>query len=168
MSDETLGPEWLFRICERMRHSMIHQEFERRNLSRASHPFLLFALGERGPGNPLSQAEIAEALGVSQPTAAVSIRRMEGAGLLRKVPDAEDRRLNRITLTAGGARLVRECKKAFGEIDRRMLEGFSDEDRETLRSFYLRMIRNLEAMGAQRPRQPEGRPAKGKGRSETC
>lgn len=151
MNFDSFGPEWLFRICDRMHHSMIAREFERRNLSKASHPILLFMLGDAGTGASLSQREIATKLGVSPPTAAVSIRRMERAGLLRKVADADDKRLNRITLTAKGSRLARECKDAFGDIDRRMFEGFSAKERETLRAYYLRMIRNLETMGAQCP-----------------
>lgn len=168
MDIDTLGPEWLFKVCDQMHHSMISQEFERKKLSKASHPFLLFLLSDHGREAPLSQAEIAEKLGVSQPTAAVSIRRMEAAGLLRKLVDGDDKRLNRITLTPKGARLVRECKKAFDGIDRRMLEDFSDDDRERLRSYFIRMIRNLEAMGAQCPRPTEGRPAARKGRQGTC
>jgi DNA-binding MarR family transcriptional regulator len=152
-----MSPEWLSRICERMRHAMIGQEFERRNLGRASHPFMLFMLHDAGPAAALSQREIAERLGISPPTAAVSIGRMERAGLLRKVADEKDLRSNRITLTPTGARLVRECKKAFDSLDQRMLEGFTDKERETLRSFYIRMIRNLEAMGAQTPADLKGR-----------
>ena len=151
MGIDDLGPEWLFRICDKMHHCMIAEEFERRNLSKASHPFLLFMLSEAGPGASLSQREIAERLGVSPPTAAVSIQRMERAGLLRKANDDADNRRNCITLTPKGALLVSECRMVFDDMDRRMFEGFSKKDRETLRSFYLRMIRNLEAMGAQCP-----------------
>ncbi len=40
---------------------------------------------------------------------------------------------------------------AFDDMDQRMLEGFSDKERGVLRFMYIRMIRNLEAMGAQCP-----------------
>lgn len=157
MDLDKLGPEWLFRIVDRMHHSMLAQEFERRGLSRASQPFILFILEDEGPGASLSQKELAERLGVSQPTAAISIRRMEAAGLLRKLSDGDDLRRNRITLAPKGARLVRDCKAAFDDIDERMFEGFSAKEREELRSYYLRIIANLEAMGAQRPADPKRR-----------
>jgi DNA-binding MarR family transcriptional regulator len=146
-----MGPEWPFLICDRMRHSMLVKELERRGLAEASHPVLLFILSDAGKGASLSQREIARRLGVSSPTAAVSIRRMARGGLLRKAADEKDLRRNCITLTPMGRKLVGECKAAFDEIDRRMFEGFSDEERGTLRSYFLRMIRNLEAMGAQCP-----------------
>jgi Transcriptional regulators len=149
-----MGPEWLFRICDRMHHSMLNQEFERRKLSKASQPFLLFMLSDEGASFP--QREIARRLGISQPTAAVSIRRMETAGLLRKIADPGDQRRNRITITPKGRRLVRECKRAFEDIDRRMFDGFSEKERDTLRSYYVRMIGNLEAMGAQAPADIKG------------
>lgn len=156
MNDETTGLEWLFRICDRMHHSMLTKEFERRNLSKASHPFMLFILSDAGPDASLSQKELANRLGISPPTAAVSIWRMERAGLLCKVADQADLRRNCITLTPEGVRLVRECKEAFDDIDCRMFEGFLDKEREALRSYYVRMIKNLEAMGAQSPANLKG------------
>jgi len=155
MDDEALSLEWLYRICDRMHHSMLMQELDRRNLSGASHPPLLFLLADAQPAAP-TQAEIARGLGVSPPTAAVSIRRMERSGLLRKAADGADLRRNRITLTPKGRRTVRECRAAFDVLDRRMFEGFTDGELGTLRSYYGRMIRNLEAMGAKRPAVPGG------------
>ena len=76
MTIDEMPPEWLFRVCDRMHHCMMTREFELRGLSKATHPFLLFALREEGSGQALFQKEIAERLGVAQPTAAVSIRRM--------------------------------------------------------------------------------------------
>lgn len=151
MNIDDMGPEWLFRICDRMHHSMMIREFELRGLSKASHPFLLFALHDAGKGKSLPQKEIAEKLGVAQPTAAVSIGRMLRAGLLTKAPDQEDSRRKLVALTPKGERLVSECREAFDDIDARMLEGFSEAERKRLRAYYLRMIRNLEAAGAQVP-----------------
>jgi DNA-binding MarR family transcriptional regulator len=156
MSIDEMGPEWLFRVCDRMHHYMMAREFELRGLSKATHPFLLFALKNAEKDKPLSQKEIAEKLGVAPPTAAVSIRRMEKAGLLAKRADREDSRRNCITITPKGEKLVKECKEAFDDIDRRMFEGFSRQDQENMRSYYLRMIRNLEAMGAQVPAELKG------------
>jgi DNA-binding MarR family transcriptional regulator len=157
MDIHEMGPEWLFRVVDRMHHSMLTQEFERRKLSKASQPFILFVLEDEGKEGSLSQKELAMRLGVSQPTAAVSIRRMEAAGLLRKVVDADDQRRNCITLTPKGSALVRDCKDAFDKIDKRMFEGFSVKECSSLRSYYLRMIGNLEAMGAQGPADIKGR-----------
>lgn len=157
MDIDQMGLEWLFRIVDRMHHSMLAQEFEKRKLGKASQPFLLFVLADEGKEGLLSQKALASKLGISQPTAAVSIRRMEAAGLLRKVADKEDSRRNRITLTPKGLRLIRECKNAFNEIDTCIFKGFSDKERDSLRSYYLRMIGNLEAMGAQSPADLKGR-----------
>ena len=86
---------------------------------------------------------------------------MEKAGLLAKSADKDDSRRNCITLTPKGEKLVTECKEAFDDIDRRMFEGFSEQDKRKMRSYYIRMIRNLEAMGAQVP-------ANLKGSGKTC
>lgn len=153
---DKLAPEFLFKVCDRTHHCMMHKEFEQRGLSKASHPFLLFVLADTGPGASLSQREIAEKLGVAPSSAAVSIHRMEKAGLLSKKTDKTDSRRNQITLTPKGRQLVEECKAAFEDIDRGMFAGFSKTERENLRLYYIRMIHNLEAMGAQIPSELKG------------
>lgn len=129
---------------------MMQREFEKRGLLKVSHPFLLFILADAG-GSGMPQCELAQRLGVAPSSTAVSIRRMEKAGLLSKKTDKADSRRNQISLTPKGRHLVDECRMAFEDIDRGMLAGFSRAERENLRSYYIRMIHNLEAMGAQIP-----------------
>ena len=142
--------ESLFRAISHMYHNCIRKEFEKREINHANHPPILFILKHES-GNIASQKDIADKLGISPPTVAISIKRMVKVGLLQKVADESDLRRNFITLTEKGKRLVEESELVFDTIDQGMFRGFSQDDREQLKSTYLRIISNLEIMGAQPP-----------------
>ena len=143
--------EDLFRIIFHMQHNCVKKEFEKGGIIKASHPPILFLLRHGTKNMAASQKEIADRLGISTPTVAISIKRMEKAGLLHKVADESDLRRNLITLTENGKRQVDEAQDVFEEADARMFQGFSPEDCERLKAYFLRIISNLEAMGAQPP-----------------
>jgi DNA-binding MarR family transcriptional regulator len=65
------------------------------------------ALGyiNRNPGTSLSA--LAERLGVSLPTASTLVNRMVGLGLVRRVPDPNERRRHELTVTREGRALYR-------------------------------------------------------------
>ena len=146
--------EWLFRAFERMHHNYIKQELTRRGFGMASHPRILFMLKSR-PGHTASQKQLADFVGISPPTAAVSIRRMQKAGLLRRVEDTRDRRRKLVTFTAKGLRAVLECETVFDRTDHAVFEGFSEQEIELLKEFYRRMLKNLKNLGAQPPTLPK-------------
>jgi len=143
--------EALLHTIFHMQYNCTKKEFERRGIVRASHPPILFMLRHWTEGMAASQKEIADRLGISTPTVAISIKRMEKAGLIHKVPDESDLRRNLITLTEDGKRQVDEAQDAFEETYAKMFHGFSPEDCEQLKTYFLRIISNLESMGAQPP-----------------
>lgn len=145
--------EQLLAAFNRMRHNLIRSEFEQRGLAMASHPPILFALYHEVKGRKASQKDLAEIIGISAPTAAISIKRMERAGLICKSSDMNDQRKNMITLTEKGEKLVKECENTFIELDCQTFKGFSEKEREVLKGYYLRMIENLEAAGATPPQR---------------
>ena len=96
--------------------------------------------------NPDStQKEIADFLGVSPPSVAMSVKRMEKSGLLMRVADKSDARRNNLQITEKGIGLLRLAHAAFDEIDAVSLKGFTDEELDTLISFIERMNSNLSA-----------------------
>lgn len=143
--------EALLRAIFHMQYNCMKKEFERRGILKASHPPILFMLRHGTDGMAASQKEIADRLGISTPTVAISVKRMEKAGLLHKVSDESDLRRNLITLTEDGKRQVDEAQNVFEGVYTKMFEGFSPEDCERLKAYFLRIISNLETMGAQPP-----------------
>lgn len=72
-------------------------------------PPLLFTLGRMGACN---QADLAKALHISPATIAVSLKRMEKSGFVKRVPDPGDLRSNRIELTERGRRAAASADHA--------------------------------------------------------
>jgi DNA-binding MarR family transcriptional regulator len=151
MNDDSYNLETLLRTAIHMRMSCVKKEFEKRNLNPASHAPILFILRHEAENMVASQREIASKLGISAPTVAVSINRMEKAGLVQKVADQTDLRRNLITLTQKGLLLVEESLAVFETVDEGMLKGFQQLEQEQFKMFFLRIITNLEVMGAQPP-----------------
>ncbi len=150
MACERGSIEWMFHMFERQCHNHIRQELDSRGFGMASHPRILLAL-KHHPGHTASQKELADSTGISPPTAAVSIRRMQNAGLLKRVEDKRDRRRNRITFTEKGLQAVSECQAVFERTDRALFSGFSKEEIRLLRDFYRRMIENLKSLDSHPP-----------------
>ncbi|HOO33931.1 MAG TPA: MarR family transcriptional regulator [Thermotogota bacterium] len=143
--------EWLFRTLGRMHQNILNQKEIENDLSDASHPIILFVLRNDMKNMIASQKEIADEIGISQSTVAISIKRMEKAGLLKKVQDEDDLRRNLITLTEKGISYTDKLHRIADEVDRGLFRGFSEEELGILKNYYSRMIDNLEGLGAKVP-----------------
>lgn len=91
-----------------------------------------------------TQTEIAENLQVSAPSIAISIKRMEKNGLLKKVRCANDSRTNRISITAKGLKFASKCRITFDAIDARMFSGFTAKECDDLCRYIDRLIANMD------------------------
>lgn len=143
--------EWMVRLVGRMHFERVRAEMAARGLEDVSHPRLLFLLLDQSDRTFSSQKELADFLGVRSASVAVSLKRMESHGLLRRIPDEQDSRRNRIVLTEKGRERILGCIAAFKELDTGMFRGFSGEEREQLTLYYRRIIQNLVDMGANPP-----------------
>lgn len=153
MSEQIHEMENLFRAYHQMHRSCMKCEFEKRGLGELSNPKLLFILRYEAEDMTLSQKEIADYAGIAPPTVAISLKRMEKSGLVRKVADENDMRRNKITLTEKGRILTEECQKEIIKIHKCVFKGFSDSELNLLCGFYRRMIHNLKALGVKPPRE---------------
>ena len=143
--------ELLFRAVNKMHRRCLKREMDSRGLSKVGQPMILFMLRNHEVAAECDQKGFAEALGVSPATVAVSIKRMEKAGLISKSTDPDDLRRNHLAITDKGLLLVNDCIRAFHDVDAGTFKGFSEEERKQLEGYYRRMIENLVAMGAQVP-----------------
>jgi DNA-binding MarR family transcriptional regulator len=140
-----------FRAVLKMHRRCLRKEMDRRGLAEVGQPGILFMLRNHESGEDWDQKQYSEALGVSPATVAVSIKRMERAGLLSKVADPQDLRRNHLVITEKGLRLADDCIQAFQHVDVGTFKGFSEEERKQLEGYYRRMVRNLMGLGAQPP-----------------
>lgn len=116
-------------------------------------PVLLAVLWEQ-EGYPHS--ELAEHLGVTPATITKMAQRMEQAGFIERIPDADDQRISRVYLTEKGRAVRKQVDEVFRTLEEEMLAGFSQQERKQLLSLLQRVDENLHKRGcAQVPVMPE-------------
>ena len=90
-----------------------------------------------------TQREAATQLDITPASAAVSLKRLEKAGLLERKPDQNDSRCNRLSVTPEGQKKLRDTLQAFEALDQRMVEGLTEEEIAAFRRISERMFHNL-------------------------
>jgi DNA-binding MarR family transcriptional regulator len=98
----------------------------------ASQQAVLFSLLS-SDGAPISH--IADELRMGKSSLTALIDRMEQAGLVRRVIDADDARVSRIHITPPGARVASETLVAAKAANRRLLAPFSADEQDVIERF---------------------------------
>lgn len=143
--NETKGmPAMLFHALHRTHMNTVQAELNSRGLSDVGSPMILFILDHHGDrGEIASQRELAQALRVSPATIANSLKSLERLGYVEKRPDEQDNRRNRVIITEKGKAAVQQCFQVFCEIDRRMMEGLTEQEQDDLNRLHHKMLENL-------------------------
>lgn len=94
----------------------------------------------------VSQKDIAAAMDVSPATIAVSLKKLEKGGYIKRETDTGDNRLNQITITEKGNRVVEQSKRIFESADKRIFEGFTESEKNTLAALLEKLSSNLAKM----------------------
>lgn len=131
----------LFRCTDQIMKRVIGRKVEGTGLYRSQHR-LLMILG-RHPDS--SQTAIAEKMEISPPAVAVTLKKLEKGGYISRQCLVQDNRVNEIVVTEKGQRAIDESIICFQEIEAAILNGFSEEEMELLKSFLERMIKNGES-----------------------
>lgn len=93
-----------------------------------------------------SQNHIVKSMDVSAATIAVSLKKLEKGGYIKKEMDEVDNRLNKITITEKGKKVVEQSKQIFDSVDGRVFEGFTEEEKLTLFLLLQKLNDNLNSM----------------------
>ncbi len=112
------------------------QQFDRaaREQLGLSHPQvrLLGVLATHGDASPLSQAELAQRLGLSAMAVASLCDRMAAAGWIRREPHATDRRINQLQLEPRAAKALTKAMELGDTLSAKALGGLSAAERAQL------------------------------------
>ncbi len=92
-----------------------------------------------------TQKELAEAMHISAASIAVTIKRIEKAGLIVRTPDETDSRKNHLSITEKGKEAFMEFRKICDATDEAMFRDFTPEERETLHKLLARLHQNLDS-----------------------
>lgn len=138
--EEDLTPPMLVNEISRLFRHTVRQSDGDADLSQESTRHLLWALFHEDGVNQLRLTEMTH---LKAPTVSVSLRKLEGAGLIRRVADENDLRAVRVFLTEQGRKRKEEIVGRLKATDKRLMRGFSEEERTVLKSYLLRMRNNI-------------------------
>jgi len=93
-------------------------------------------------GNHRTQADLAAAVGVRQPTLTHHLDAMERSGLVAREREDANRRVQRVTVTESGRRLYLRLRRAAASFDGRLRAGFDDGDVAQLRQLLDQLTEN--------------------------
>lgn len=133
------SPMKIMIFVSQMHHRKIEKLVDKTGLHRAQHRMLM-TLSDRAFD---SQAELAAMLEISTATVAVSLKKLERDGYIRKTAKAEDSRANFVQLTEKGKQVVENSREIFEYIDKQAIKNFTEEELVLLRTYLKRMYDNL-------------------------
>jgi DNA-binding MarR family transcriptional regulator len=110
------------------------------NLSEAC---LLEYVVEHGP---MSQTQVAERIGMGRAPAGTIVDNLSNRSLLRRTPDATDRRVWLLTATDEGNKLAVRIGEVDKDLRTKMRRGLSQVERELLADILLRIQANLSSV----------------------
>ena len=96
---------------------------------------------------PLPLGQIAERLACVRSNITQLIDRMEAEGLVRRIPDAGDRRSIRATLTEEGRRRYATGIEEESKVERELFSGLSTEEQKLLQDIIWRFLGNSSQAG---------------------
>jgi MarR family transcriptional regulator for hemolysin len=100
---------------------------------------ILLALKTRQVDN---QRVLAGAVGIQGATLTHHLDNLEEQGLVRRRRDPDNRRIQRVELTADGDRLFLQLRTAAMKFDAKLRAGLSERDTATLRRLLTRLVTN--------------------------
>jgi MarR family transcriptional regulator, transcriptional regulator for hemolysin len=90
-----------------------------------------------------SQRELARSLGIEGPTLTRQLDGLERAGLVRRLPDPIDRRIQRLEITEAGHAAQQRMLSAVITFNRRLHSGLSEAELAQLRELLDRLVVNV-------------------------
>lgn len=126
----------------RAHRMVLERQLNKTGVYRSQHQILMCIAD-----NPnVSQKDIAALHQVSTATIAVSLKKLENGGYIKRVVDQKDNRFNQICITPSGKAVVENSIRCFQEAEERMFDGFSPEELGQLDTLLKKACQNLEQM----------------------
>lgn len=91
-----------------------------------------------------TQGELAETVGVRQPTLSHHLDGLERAGLVSREREAGNRRVQRVTVTDTGEQLFLRMRRAAAAFDGRLKAGLDDAEVDELRRLLGQLVENAQ------------------------
>ena len=87
--------------------------------------------------------DLAEKVGVTTGTLTITVDKLETKGLMKRIPNPDDRRSFLIALTEKGKKIHLEHSRAHDEMTENCLRGFSAEEKDRLKDLLARFTAGI-------------------------
>ena len=105
----------------------------------------LIQLDRLGPA--VRQIDLAQAVGITQPSIVRVLDQLEAAGLVTRESDPDDRRSNRLVLTEEGQAQYGVIEQRLNELRQTLFAGIADADVETVRRVLFTLAERVASRG---------------------
>lgn len=129
-------------LIHRLSRVFMDQGMESYGLSSGQYVYLFHLLENDGA----SQDDISKALEVDKASTARVVQKFEDFGLVVRVQDLKDKRVNRVFVTDKGRELSLPLKQRSKTLQDHLLEGFSEEEKVLLSDFIAKMAQNASGL----------------------
>ena len=123
-----------------LHHSARRREMSEIGLWRGQMPILDFVIAHDG----CTQARLAQELGLSPASVAISTKRMMHAGLLTKRADDANLRCNKLSVTAAGREKAQKGRELAERHNAAVFSALTEDEQETLCTLLDRLIAHLD------------------------
>lgn len=103
---------------------------------------LLLYIKEREDNNVI-QKDICEFFDIKHTTAMYTLRELEKKNYIYRVVNKDNAKLKNIYLTPEGKAVLEQTAKLKGEVGKRLFNGFSQEERDTLKTLLEKLYDNV-------------------------
>ena len=121
-------PTWLLSQANVRAHRLLTDGLGAAD-ARGYHYRVLAALADTGA---VSQADLGRATGLDRSDIAAATEELEARRFVRRRPDPNDRRRNRVSITAAGRRRLDRLERILAGVHDELLAGLSERERATL------------------------------------
>lgn len=125
----------------RLHRSTIDSNISKTGIHRSQHMILMYL---NRCDSKVSQKAIAEHFEISPAAVAVTLKKLENGGYIKRTSSENDSRFNEIEITKKGNEVVDYSHKVFDEIDMHSFEGISVAEREVLCNLLDKIVCNLK------------------------
>ncbi len=130
----------MFLSASRLHHMLAESKISKLGLHRSQHHMLICIKNN----SAVCQKDLAQKLEISPAAVAVTLKKLEASGFIKRCASSDDNRMNQIELTEAGNELIEKTGEYFLHIDHATFEDFSEEEMETFEALILKMKRSLK------------------------
>ena len=129
-----------FISTDRQHRTLLEKQVSKGSLHCSQHRMLLHIYK---CSEPPTQKELAQFFEISYAAVAVMLKKLEGAGYVKRAVQENDMRCNRVILTEKGEKILKDTKVLVDQVDSNMFKDFSLEEFASFYKCLEKMQKNL-------------------------